>query len=238
MFKCTIISAGKVSKTYNSMLWIYPKLMIKILQYCNPCFLPGLGIFSLSLCSFAQNRSFYRATMSNLLVIRGNSSQKTINSLDKFAFLVCLWQFSLFFMPKSELLQSLLAHLPFFKESQSLFKKSDCEQFIQVNHDKRATVSDSLRLFRSLMTKEQWERFALFLERIALPLTKNKQIPNPAFYLAAQIFRHLQCAICILLYVYLLPAESEWEILVVFILQIDICLQSRSLPPLPAIHFS
>ena len=58
------------------------------------------------------------------------------------------------------------------------------EQFALVALYKRATVSDSLML---LMTKERWERFALFHDRITLWLTKNEwftwktndRIPNP-----------------------------------------------------------
>ena len=201
MFKCTIISAGKVSKTYNSMLWIYPKLMIKILQYCNPCFLPGLGIFSLSLCSFAQNRSFYRATMSNLLVIRGNSSQKTINSLDKFAFLVCLWQFSLFFNAQKWIAP--IAHLPFFKEW--------FERFAHSHSLKRVTVSNS---FRSIMTKEQllairsgclgrsWQKSngsdsLFFLSELLFRSQKTSKFPTLLSTLLRKYF-----AICSVLYVY------------------------------------
>ena len=80
--------------------------------------------------------------MSNLLVIRGTSSQKTINSLDKFAFLVCLWQFSLFFNAQKWIAP--IAHLPFFKEW--------FERFAHSHSLKRVTVSNS---FRSIMTKEQ-----------------------------------------------------------------------------------
>ena len=63
--------------------------------------------------------------------------------------------------------------------SRRSLQKSDRERFAQVTHDKRATVSDFLR---SLMTKEQRERFvfftgeSLFLPSFALSLTKNEQI--------------------------------------------------------------
>ena len=80
-------------------------------------------------------------------------------------------------MHKSKLLPLLVAHSLFFREQ--------LEQFAPDALYKGATVSDSLRL---LMTKEQQERFALFLKQIAFLLTKNKQstrktderIPNPA----------------------------------------------------------
>ena len=56
-----------------------------------------------------------------------------------------------------------------------LFTKEQPEQFAQVTHDRRATMSDSLRLLM-IMTKEWQERFAFFHERIALSLTKNEGI--------------------------------------------------------------
>ena len=64
-------------------------------------------------------------------------------------------------MPACEALPLLFAHSLFFKEQ--------LEWFAPVALYKRATVSASLRS----LTKERWEGFALFHERIALLLTKN-----------------------------------------------------------------
>ena len=52
-----------------------------------------------------------------------------------------------------------------------LFNMNNHERIGPVALYKRANVSDSLP---SLMTKEQWERFALFHDQIALSLTKNE----------------------------------------------------------------
>ena len=69
---------------------------------------------------------------------------------------------------KPELGIRCFAHSLFALCSKSLKLKSDHEPFAKVAHDKKATVSESLR---SLMTKERQGRLALFSERITLSLT-------------------------------------------------------------------
>ena len=116
---------------------------------------------------FAHIALYKRVTMNNslmslfkkepcevLLVIRANHLQKTSNLLKKSYF--CM--FFPFLCPKANR----------SSRSRRSLQKSDHERFAQVAHDKRATVSDSLR---SLMTKEQWEIFAFLLFR-----SKNEQI--------------------------------------------------------------
>ena len=93
--------------------------------------------------------SLKKSNVSDLFVIRVNRLQKQSDLLEKFIFFICYWQFFPFFMPKSESLPSLFAHLLFFKER--------LEQFSPIALYKRATVSD---LLRSLMKKEQRDRFA------------------------------------------------------------------------------
>ena len=68
-----------------------------------------------------------------------------------------------------------------------LFTKEQPEQFAQVTHDRRATMSDSLRLLM-IMTKEWRERFAFFSwangsfahKKWANQKT-DEQIPNPDY---------------------------------------------------------
>ena len=113
------------------------------------------------------------------------------DSLNKIVFFICFWQFFPFLCPrvncslrsflicsflKSDLSDSLL----------SLFTTEQHEWFVQVAHDKKATLSDSQvahdkrmtvsDLLRLLMKKEERERFTLFQERITLSLTKKEQI--------------------------------------------------------------
>ena len=152
-------------------------------------------------------------------------------------FFICFWHFFPFLCPRVNRFQCLFAQLLFFKERH--------EQFNFVPLFKRATIS---YLLTSLFRKEGKCNLLLCSQKtsnsLEIPMSKCPTLCNPCFLpCCANILPSASCytvyIMCILLYVvYLLPAESEWEILVVFILQIDICLQSRSLPPLPAIHFS
>ena len=101
--------------------------------------------------------------------------KKELSALKICIFCMFLTVFSLFYA-KSELLLLLSSHLLFFYRATLTIRfcrslqKSNCEQFAQVAHYKRVTVSDSLRL---LMTKEGQKRFAHFHEQIALLLKKN-----------------------------------------------------------------
>ena len=60
------------------------------------------------------HHSLQKSNVNDLLVLQANRSQRTSDSLEKFKFFLCFWQFFLFFMPKSKSLLSLLAHLLFF----------------------------------------------------------------------------------------------------------------------------
>ena len=77
-------------------------------------------------------------------------------------------------MPKSE---SLFAYSLFFKDQLEQFApvaldKSNCERFAQAAHDKRETMSDSLR---SLMTKyRQDSLFCSFAHKKPENLSKNR----------------------------------------------------------------
>ena len=74
------------------------------------------------------------------------------------------------------------ANPPIALRSVTHLLKSNHEQIAQVTLYKIATVSDSLRL---LMTKERWEQFALFHERIALSFTKIEESlekPNRCYH--------------------------------------------------------
>ena len=130
--------------------------------------------------------SSQKSDVSDALVIWANPSQKN----ERFVWKIRIFRMFLtvcpLFMPKSEsLLWPVDLHsFAFFKRvtwvihSRRSLQKSDRERFAQVTHDKRATVSDFLR---SLMTKEQRERFVFFtgeslFPSFALSLTKNEQI--------------------------------------------------------------
>ena len=63
---------------------------------------------------------------------------------------------------KNDLLEKSVHLSPFYAQ----------EKIAPVALYKRATVSD---LLRSLMTKEQWEQFALFYEQITLSLKKTSE---------------------------------------------------------------
>ena len=111
-----------------------------------------------------SRRSLKRSDVSDSLVILANRLQKTRNSLEKFVFFVCFWQFFPFICPRANSSSSsLLIHS---------FLKSNLSNWLP-----------------SLFTKERQERFTHFHERIALSITKNKRIaqksdkriPNPAF---------------------------------------------------------
>ena len=79
-------------------------------------------------------------------VIRGNNFQKTSDSLEKFVFFICFWQFS------PLLCQEQITHITLL--SFALFKER-LERVAPVAHYKRAAVIDALTL---LFKKEQkWD---------------------------------------------------------------------------------
>ena len=77
-------------------------------------------------------------------------------------FFVCFWQFFPFYA-QEQIASVALCSFTLFKER--------LEQFAPISLYKRVTMS---HLLRSLMTKEQRERFALFHEQITLLLTKKR----------------------------------------------------------------
>ena len=91
-----------------------------------------------------SRRSLKKIDVSDSRLIWANCSLKMGDSFEKFVFFRWFWQFVPFFMPKSQSLPMLFAHLLFFKER--------LDWFALVTLHKRATMSDSLRL---LMTKKQ-----------------------------------------------------------------------------------
>ena len=105
-----------------------------------------------------------KSNVRDLFVIWANRLQKKSKSLIKNCIFLYVFDRFPLFMPKSESLPSPFAHL--------LFLKSNLSNSLP---NKRAIVSDSLRL---LMTKEQWERFALFHKWIALLLFRSQKRGN------------------------------------------------------------
>ena len=104
-----------------------------------------------------------KSVVSDSVMILANRSsnllQKTSDSLQKSILSMFLTVFPLL-MPKEQIAPVALCSVAPFKERRERFAFADLY--------KRATVSNSLR---SLMTKEWWERFALFHQRIAFSLS-------------------------------------------------------------------
>ena len=140
-------------------------------------------VAELGICSFAQNRSFKRATISNSLTLLVSESLSSRFKIER-----CEWfpRDSSKLLAKNEQIAQNVFFVyvfdnfpPFYAQEQidsvalcsfTLFKER-LEQFAPISLYKRVTMS---HLLRSLMTKEQRERFALFHEQITFLLTKKR----------------------------------------------------------------
>ena len=139
---------------------------------------------------FAHIALYNRALVSNWLFEKEqcewfphDSSQSLTNNkriAQNIRIFSMFWQFFLFLCPKPNCSHRSLLNCTFLKSDlsyslSSLFTKEWLWAIYSghSSHDKRATVSDSLR---PLITKKWLEWFALFLEQIAFLLTKIERI--------------------------------------------------------------
>ena len=119
-------------------------------------------------------RSLKMSDVSDPLVNPANWSKKRAIHWQNSYFSYVFWQFSTFFIPESESLTLLFAHLLFFKER--------LERFAPIAIYQRATMSDLLTwLFRSQKTSDSLEN-------------SDEIIPNPAKCTQTTVQVTLVCA--------------------------------------------